>query len=139
MQQIKPKEELALQVEEKLPEIKPTYEIKGHTLSSLKKQSELLKNNNFQTEAKGEHEVRPFNENDMRLLWLKFAQKMEEQGSMNLNSILTMSNPVLHDNFLITYELPNESTKYELERNKPNLLGYLRGMLHNHDIQLEVR
>lgn len=49
-----------------------------------------------------------------------------------------MSDPKLEENFVINYELPNESTKYEFEKNKTNILGYLRGMLHNHDIQINI-
>jgi hypothetical protein len=68
----------------------------------------------------------------------KYAQKMEEQGNLILNSILTMSDPKLNEDFSINYTLPNESTKFELVKNQTNLLGYLRGMLHNHDILLNV-
>lgn len=136
-QQVSPIEKV-IQVEESKSSIKNAHEIKAHTLSSLNKERELLKNTQFQSHAKTQYEVRPFNETEMLLLWNKYAQKMEEQGNLILNSILTMSEPKLSDSYVINYELPNESTRYELEKNKTNLLGYLRGMLHNHDIQINV-
>ena len=129
------------QQEETVPESKPNqnlHEIKAFTISSLAKEKDLIKNTQFQTQAKAQYEVRPFTENEMLLQWNKYAQKMEEQGNLILNSILTMSDPKLNEDFSINYTLPNESTKFELEKNKTNLLGYLRGMLHNHDIQLNV-
>ncbi|MBC7439779.1 MAG: DNA polymerase III, partial [Flavobacterium sp.] len=33
---------------------------------------------------------------------------------------------------------PNDSTKIEFESEKLELLGYLRGKLHNHDITIDV-
>ena len=38
----------------------------------------------------------------------------------------------------ITHELPNDSTKIEFESEKLDLLGYLRGKLHNHDITIDI-
>ena len=114
------------------------HEIKAFTISSLAKEKDILKNTQFQTQAKAHYEVRPFTETEMLLQWNKYAQKMEEQGNLILNSILTMSDPKLNEDFSINYTLPNESTKFELVKNQTNLLGYLRGMLHNHDILLNV-
>ena len=38
----------------------------------------------------------------------------------------------------ITLELPNQSTKEEFLSGCHELMGYLRGKLHNHDITIEV-
>lgn len=50
---------------------------------------------------------------------------------------MLMSTPLLNG-AKITIELPNESTKQEFESGSIELLGYLRGKLHNHDISIEV-
>ena len=50
---------------------------------------------------------------------------------------MLMSKPTLNCP-IITIELPNESTKIEFEAGNNELLGYLRGKLHNHDITIEV-
>lgn len=128
----------ASKVEEVKQPIRPVTEIKAFTIASLAKERELVKNTEFQTIEKAKYEVRPFSETDMLLQWNKYVHKMEEQGNMNLNAILSMNEPKLQDNFVISYSVPNDSVKYEIERNKTPFLGYLRGMLHNHDIQLEL-
>jgi hypothetical protein len=79
----------------------------------------------------------PFNETDMLLQWNKFAQKLEDRGHMILHSLMMMNDPKLEGTKII-HELPNEGTKIEFERTKNEVLGYLRGMLHNHDIAIEI-
>jgi hypothetical protein len=54
-----------------------------------------------------------------------------------MESLLRIGDPKL-EHTTIVYELPNEGSKIDFEREKPELLGYLRGHLHNHDIQIEV-
>ena len=48
-----------------------------------------------------------------------------------------MNDPILKGT-TITLELPNESTKEEFLTGANDLIGYLRGKLHNHDITIEV-
>ncbi|HLW39401.1 MAG TPA: hypothetical protein VKX31_03350, partial [Brumimicrobium sp.] len=38
----------------------------------------------------------------------------------------------------IKYEVPNESSKMDLESEIPNLLGHLKGHLKNHNIKIEI-
>lgn len=73
----------------------------------------------------------------MQLQWNKFALKLEERGQKILNSLMLINDPVLKGT-TIYHELPNEGTKVEFERAKTEILGYLRGMLHNHSITIEI-
>ncbi len=50
---------------------------------------------------------------------------------------MQMNDPILKGT-IIELELPNESTKEEFLMGSNELLGYLRGKLHNHDITIEV-
>lgn len=79
----------------------------------------------------------PFSETDMLLQWNKYAQKLEDKGQMILHSLMLINPPKL-EGFTIVHELPNEGTKIEFERALNMILGYLRGMLHNHDIEIEI-
>ncbi len=80
----------------------------------------------------------PFSETEMLEQWLKYAQRMEDKGYRIVASLLTINDPVL-DGTTIIHELPNESSKIDFEKERPELLGYLRGKLHNHDIQIVVK
>ena len=80
----------------------------------------------------------PFTETEMLEQWLKYAQRMEDKGYRIVASLLTINDPKL-DGTTILHELPNESSKIDFEKELPELLGYLRGKLHNHEIAIEVR
>ena len=73
----------------------------------------------------------------MLAFWFKYAQRLTDKGLMIMSSLLSISDPKL-DGFKIIYELPNEGSKIDFEREKPELLGYLRGHLHNHEISIDV-
>jgi hypothetical protein len=79
-----------------------------------------------------------FTETEMLEQWLKYAQRMEDKGYRIVASLLTINDPKL-DGTTIIHELPNESSKIDFEKEKPELLGYLRGKLHNHDITIEIK
>ena len=80
----------------------------------------------------------PFTETEMLEQWLKYAQRMEDKGFRIIASLLTINDPIL-DGTTIIHELPNESSKIDFEKEKPEILGYLRGKLHNHDLTINVK
>jgi DNA polymerase-3 subunit gamma/tau len=80
----------------------------------------------------------PFTETEMLEQWLKYAQRIEDKGFRIVASLLTINDPILEGTNII-HELPNESSKIDFEKEKPELLGYLRGKLHNHDITIDVK
>jgi len=69
--------------------------------------------------------------------WNKFKERLEAKGYMIISSIMGMSEVVL-DETTIRYEVPNESSKIDLESEVPNLLGHLKGHLKNHNIKIEI-
>lgn len=111
--------------------------INAFSLSSIKQRKALEGVTKAEKKDYTVYPTEPFNETDMLLQWTKFAKKLEDRGMMILNSLMTMNDPVLQGTTII-HELPNEGTKIEFESTKNELLGYLRGMLHNHDITIEI-
>ncbi len=73
----------------------------------------------------------------MLLQWNKFAQRLSDRGHKIMESLLLINDPKLQGTKII-HELPNEGTKIEFELGKMELVGYLRGKLHNHDIEIET-
>lgn len=73
----------------------------------------------------------------MLFLWTKFAENKGSKGQKIIESLLLLNDPKLEGTVII-HELPNEGSKIEFETVKIELLGYLRGKLHNHDISIEV-
>ncbi len=107
------------------------------SLASIRAKKELLE------QQKGkivEHVHLPseaFTETEMLEQWMKYAQRMEDKGYRIIASLLTINDPKLEGTKII-HELPNESSKIDFEKEKHDLLGYLRGKLHNHEISITV-
>lgn len=79
----------------------------------------------------------PFTHDQLVVQWNKFKDRLEKKGFMIISSLMGMSEVVL-EGTTIKYEVPNESSKKDLESELPNLLGHLRGHLKNHHIKIEI-
>ena len=80
----------------------------------------------------------PFTQTEMIGQWLKYAKRMEDNGQHIIASLLTLNSPILEENTII-HELPNESSKIDFDKEKQEILGYIRGMLRNHNLTIEVK
>ncbi len=78
-----------------------------------------------------------FKETDLLLNWYKYAQRLSDNGHKIMEALLLINDPKLVGTTII-HELPNQGAKIDFENEKNELLGYLRGKLHNHDIVIEV-
>jgi len=70
--------------------------------------------------------------------WDNYVKKIEEQGRHNLAAILKIDEPKLKENYIIGIEFPNSTNKIEVEREKTELLKYLRISLNNYAIDLDI-
>lgn len=111
--------------------------ISALSLSSIKIKKELEAQHAIQVKPGDTLPTESFNETDMLLLWNKFAQRLMDQGKRLMATYMQMNDPILKGTTIIL-ELPNQSTKEEFQTGSIELLGYLRGKLHNHDITIEV-
>ena len=121
-----------------LTNLNPTgTKVSALSLASIKAKKDLEAQQNQHQKHKEELPSEAFNETDMLLQWNKFAQKMTDSGKRLLATYMQMNDPTVNGS-TITLELPNQSTKEEFLSGCHELLGYLRGKLHNHDITIEV-
>jgi len=107
------------------------------SISSIRAKRELLENTKGIVKEEVQLPTEAFTETEMLLQWSKYAQRSSDRGHKIMESLLLIGDPKL-EGTTITHELPNDSTKIEFESEKIELLGYLRGKLHNHDITIEV-
>ena len=107
------------------------------SLASIKAKKDLEAQQQHHQKHKEELPSEAFNETDMLIQWNKFAQKMTDSGKRLLATYMQMNDPTLNGS-TITLELPNQSTREEFTTSYHELLGYLRGKLHNHDITIEI-
>lgn len=135
MEVIQPKVEEILPVTEKKSQTET--KISALSLSSIKAKKELEAKQLIHAKNDGVLPTESFSETDMLLLWNKFAARLADQNKRLMSTYMLMSTPTLNGS-KISIELPNESTREEFETGNNELLGYLRGKLHNHDITIEV-
>ena len=127
----------------KPPVVKPKDEgeikVSAFSLAGLRKKKELQESQRALVHNADELPREAFNETDMRLQWNKFAQRLSDSGQKIMATYMQINDPVLDpDGITIRLELPNGGSKVDFDTNKHELLGYLRGKLHNHDIVIEV-
>jgi hypothetical protein len=107
------------------------------SLSSIRAKRELQESSKSFIREEVHLPTEDFKETDMLLQWNKYAQRLGDKGHKIMESLLLINDPVLNGTS-ITIELPNEGSKIDFESEKNNLLGHLRGHLHNHNITIEV-
>lgn len=108
------------------------------SLSSIRVKKELEESTQYKVKEVEQLNSEAFTQTEMVAQWLKFAQRMEDKGHHIFASLLTINVPIL-DGYTIIHELPNESSKVDFDKEKVELLGHLRGKLHNHQIVIEVK
>lgn len=107
------------------------------SLSSIRAKKELQENNKGIVKETVHLPTESFNETDMLLYWNKYAERLGDKGYKIMESLLLISDPKLEGTTII-HELPNAGSKIDFETELNGLLGYLRGHLHNHDINIKI-
>lgn len=95
------------------------------TFQNTSKESELLS-------------YEPFTQTEMIEQWLEYAKRMEDNGQHIIASLLTLNLPILEENTIL-HELPNETSKIDFDKEKQEILRYIRGKLKNHSLTIEVK
>ena len=107
------------------------------SLASIRAKKEMQEAQKGMLKEEVHFPTEAFTETEMLDYWFKYAQRLTDKGYMIMASLLRISDPKLEGSKII-YELPNEGSKIDFDKEKPDLLGYLRGHLHNHEITIEV-
>ncbi len=112
--------------------------VSGLSISSLKAKKKIntLKNEKSKNSIYNEFE---FDNDQLDKSWIKFQKKINKEGRKNLASILSINKPEIIKGNLISYTLTNNTNKLELEKNKVDLLNFLKKDLKNDKILLEIR
>ena len=113
------------------PTLELQTKVSALSLASIKAKRELSE------QQKSISKDEPFTETQMLEQWFKYAQRLEDKGQKIMAALLRLKDPRLEGTTII-HELSNESSKIDFESDN-ELLGYLRGKLHNHDITIEIQ
>jgi DNA polymerase-3 subunit gamma/tau len=108
------------------------------SLASIKAKKELLEAQKGIVKEVAQLPTEAFTETQMQEFWFKYADRLGDKGYKIMESLLRINDPILEGTTII-HELPNEGSKIDFEREKHDLLTYLRSHLHNHEINIEIR
>ncbi|MCM4165176.1 MULTISPECIES: DNA polymerase III subunit gamma/tau [unclassified Arenibacter] len=112
--------------------------VSGLSLSSLKTKKEHQLNKKENVIDESNLPKANFTEEEMQKHWADFVDILDNDGRKILASNLHSDIPKLIDNFTLWIELPNGTMKKEIEREKYDLIEYLKQKLNNHFIQLRI-
>ncbi|QTY28044.1 DNA polymerase III subunit gamma/tau [Flavobacterium sp. CS20] len=99
------------------------------------KKNHVQKNKNKQVETEILNEK--FSLDSLKSAWIKFAEIIDDRGEKLLASTLLSDVPKLKDN-TIEIQLPNETMKIDIQRNKDRILKYLKNTLRNSHLDLVI-
>ncbi|TVR38553.1 MAG: DNA polymerase III subunit gamma/tau [Cryomorphaceae bacterium] len=89
-------------------------------------------------EASQEPQLREeFSEDDLKRVWRNLAEMMKARGRESLFASLTLHAPVMDENKHITLKIANAAQEIEMNREKGEMLEYLRKELRNFAIDLD--
>ncbi|MES2747330.1 MAG: DNA polymerase III subunit gamma/tau [Bacteroidota bacterium] len=108
------------------------------SLASIKAKKELLEAQKGIVKEVVHLPSESFTETEMQEFWFKYADRLGDKGYKIMESLLRINDPKLNGT-IIVHELPNESSKIDFEKEKHDLLTYLRSHLHNHEISIDVQ
>ena len=115
----------------------PQIKVSALSLKSIRAKKEFEQANKANAKEETHLPTEAFNETDLLLQWTKYAQRLSDKGHKIMESLMLINDPKLQGTTVI-HELPNESAKLDFESGKHDLVGYLRGKLHNHDIDIRL-
>ncbi len=80
----------------------------------------------------------PFSTEQLFHYWDLYCDKLKSEQKWSMMNTLNKRRPVLGAQFKATFEVENNIQKNELEREKPELMEFLRTRLNNFQFQLET-
>lgn len=79
-----------------------------------------------------------FDNDQLLVSWENFYKELIKNGRKNLASILLIDNPKIINRNEIHFTLTNDTNKIELEKNKNELVKFLKKSLRNSQIKLII-
>ena len=68
--------------------------------------------------------------------WNMYAEMLNENGRQGMYATLTKYQPILGENYTVSFEIDSEVQRLELQEESPEILNHLRTELNNYGIKL---
>lgn len=70
-------------------------------------------------------------------LWNAYAERLKKEQKINLHTTMCNSKPEIKDNYVLYLPLESLSQSQELDKERPELLSFLRTKLNNYSIRID--
>ena len=131
------KQEMIQQPQPIKEEVSSKKRVSALSLKSIQKKHQLTKEINARIPNQENLPTEDFTQQQMITHWNAYTEIVKGQGKYNFLSHLTMNEPKLKDG-MIHLEFPNQTIKIEVERDKFELLTYMRKELQNYNVDLVI-
>ena len=131
------KQEIIQQPQPIKDEVSSKKRVSALSLKSIQKKHQLTKEINARIPNQENLPTEDFTQQQMITHWNAYTEIVKGQGKYNFLSHLTMNEPKLKDG-MIHLEFPNQTIKIEVERDKFELLTYMRKELQNYNVDLVI-
>lgn len=118
---------------------KPTpRRVSAFSLNSIQQKQEIKREINSNKPQEVQKPTQAFTQNDLEKAWKEYTHKVSQHKQHNLASHLGMTTPTLKGT-IAHVEYPNNTIKIEVERDKGNLLRFIREKLQNYNFDIEIK
>ncbi|MGY0408581.1 MAG: DNA polymerase III subunit gamma/tau [Polaribacter sp.] len=79
-----------------------------------------------------------FTEKQLQEFWKEYSAILQKKGEQSMASIVATDTPILLENFMISFTVPNKLMEAQFLRGLPKLLLFLREKLNNYGITIKT-
>lgn len=90
------------------------------------------------TNSEEDKRANEVSEEELHVHWNNYIALLDNKGKKIMAANLNLNQPKLNESFLMSMTVPNQIIQQEIDRNKFELLQFLRDKLENDHLDLEV-
>ena len=120
-------------------ELKQEHQVSGLSLAGMALQKKHRKEKaQQQTKSEEDKRAKEVSLEELHVHWNNYIDQLDAKGKKIMAANLNMDQPQLNEAFLMSMTVPNQIIQQEIDRNKFELLQFLRDKLENDHLDLQV-
>lgn len=120
-------------------ELKQEHQVSGLSLAGMALQKKHREEKAQQkTKSEEDKRAKEVSLEELHVHWNNYIAQLDAKGKKIMAANLNMDQPQLNEAFLMSMTVPNQIIQQEIDRNKFELLQFLRDKLENDHLDLQV-
>ena len=108
------------------------------SLKSVNQKVTTKKNKSKENETSDNQSRTPFTQQELEQFWKQYSLEIQKLGERSLSAVLNSGKPILGQNYIVTFSVPNDLMKEQLERVKTKVTKFLRDKLNNYAMTITI-